>query len=166
MKDKNVVIGLGLFLVILVGSVGCNSKSSETRQELDKTEINTQQDIEVIAGIDPSQLLTSVCYVCHNPKSGSHDEMLAPPLVGIKQQYLRATEDRDGFIERMVAFVSNPNEESAIMKGPIRRFGLMPKPAVNEEEIKAIVEFIYDNELPEPTWFAEHEEEMHGKDQN
>ncbi|MFT7150005.1 MAG: hypothetical protein ACI82Q_001870, partial [Nonlabens sp.] len=46
------------------------------------------------------------------------------------------------------------------------RFGLMPKTALSDQELKAIVGFIYDNELPEPTWFADHEEEMHGTEKD
>jgi len=63
----------------------------------------------------------------------------------------------------MSAFVGNPSEEAALMKGPIRRFGLMPKPNVTPEQIRAIVTFIYENKVEEPEWFAAHEAEMHKK---
>jgi len=163
MKQKNILLAFGLLFMTTVAAVGCNGKSNVSTEEAEKP---TDQPTEVIAGIDAANLLTTVCYACHNPKSGSHDEMLAPPLVGIKQQYLNATEDRAGFVERMAAFVTNPSEDKALMKGPIGRFGLMPKPPVTDEQIKAIVAFIYDNELPAPAWFAEHEEQMHGTDKN
>ena len=48
------------------------------------------------------------------------------------------------------------------MKGPLRRFGLMPKNNLNDEEVKALVAFIYDNDIEAPSWFAEHFEEQHG----
>jgi mono/diheme cytochrome c family protein len=163
MKQKNIFLALGLLFTAMLTAVGCNGKSSTTTEEAVKP---TDQPTEVIAGIDAASLLTTVCYACHNPKSGSHDEMLAPPLAGIKQQYLKATEGREDFVERMAAFVTNPSEDKALMKGPIGRFGLMPKPPVTDEQIKAIVAFIYDNELPAPSWFAEHEEQMHGKGKN
>lgn len=163
MRKKNLLLGFGLLFMATVASVGCNGKSSTTTEEIEKP---TDEPTELIANIDAANLITTVCYACHNPKSGSHDEMLAPPLVGIKQQYLNATEDRAGFVERMAAFVTNPSEDKAFMKGPIRRFGLMPKPPVTDEQIKAIVAFIYDNELPAPAWFAEHEAQMHGKEKN
>ncbi|KYG81243.1 hypothetical protein AWW67_07755 [Roseivirga seohaensis] len=163
MKQKNIFLALGLLFTAMLSALGCNSKSDVSTEE---TQNSTDQPTEVMANIDAANLLTTVCYACHNPKSGSHDEMLAPPLVGVKQHYLNATEGRDGFVERMAAFVMNPNEESALMKGPIRRFGLMPKPPVTDEQIKAIVAFIYDNELAAPDWFAKHEENMHGTDKN
>ncbi|MFQ3212678.1 MAG: hypothetical protein ACJAT1_001123 [Marivirga sp.] len=59
--------------------------------------------------------------------------MLAPPLAGIKQLYVQESGNRIDFIKRMAAFVVNPNEESALMKGPIKRFGLMPKLTHNQQ---------------------------------
>lgn len=157
-KQHFKLFSLPLLLISLFLTIGCNSSSS------DATEESSQQGTAEIANIDASSLISTVCYACHNPKVGSHDEMLAPPLVGIKQNYLNATDDRLDFLERMLAFVSSPNEENALMKGPIKRFGLMPKTALSDQELKAIVGFIYDSELPEPAWFAEHEQEMHGTD--
>ena len=109
---------------------------------------------------DTSKL--AFCYTCHNPKAESHDEMLAPPLAGIKMQYMRQTGTREAFIQRMADFVKNPTEEAAIMKGPVKRFGLMPKPALTAEEIESIVAYIYDNEIPQPSWYEEHHKKMHG----
>ena len=105
------------------------------------------------------------CYTCHNPKVASHDEMLAPPLAGIKMQYKRVAGTREEFIQHMGSFVRNPTEEAAIMKGPVNRFGLMPKPAISGEEIDKIVAFIYDNDIPQPDWYAEHHRKMHGDQQ-
>lgn len=163
MKQKKALLGSSIFLISMMLSVGCNGKGNDTTDDI--KELNGQET-ELLTTIDASYLITTVCYACHNPKVGSHDEILAPPLVGVKQQYLKASKDRDDFITRMFAFVSSPNEENALMKGPIRRFGLMPKPALNEEEIKAIVSYVYDNQLQAPVWFAEHEQEMHGNNQN
>ena len=107
------------------------------------------------------KLLEANCYTCHNPNSNSHDEILAPPLAGIKRRYSKATSDRDTFIDRMSSFVENPSEEKAIMKGPINRFGVMPKPVISKDDIITIVTYIHDNELPKPEWF-----EGHHKDSN
>ena len=147
-------------IVTIIIMSACTS-SNGNQQE---AQVSTFPDnkAEVLNSDKASSLLTTVCYACHNPSSASHDEMLAPPLVGIKMRYMKASESRTNFINRMTAYVSDPKEESALMKGPIKRFGLMPKTALSEEEIKSIVTFIYDNELPAPDWFADHEKKMHG----
>lgn len=113
--------------------------------------------------LEAKQLLQTTCYPCHNPKSASHDEMLAPPLVGIKRRYSREYPNRASFVEHVSAFVEAPSEATALMKGPVRRFGLMPKTAPNKEQIKAVVEYIYDHELEMPAWFPKHYEEKHGQ---
>lgn len=109
------------------------------------------------------QLLQTTCYACHNPKSASHDQMLAPPLVGIKQRYSREYTSRESFVEHLSAFVQAPSEAAALMKGPIRRFGLMPKTALTKQQIIAVAEYIYDHKLEAPEWFPEHFQEKHGQ---
>jgi hypothetical protein len=44
------------------------------------------------------------------------------------------------------------------MKGPVRRFGLMPATTLDRKEILEIVAFIYDHKLEMPDWFIEHYE--------
>lgn len=113
---------------------------------------------EVLA--DPGlELLKKHCYVCHNPNTASHDEIIAPPLFGIKNNYQKNFPEKVRFIEAMEGFITSPSEEKALMKGPVKRFGLMPKPAISPEEIKLIVSYIEANEVEKPKWYDSH----HGK---
>lgn len=110
--------------------------------------------------IDPGlELLKKHCYACHNPNTASHDEILAPPLFGIKNHYRNSFPEKEKFVEAMTGFVTAPSEEKSLMKGPIKRFGLMPKPAVSPEEIQLIVSYIEANEIEKPKWYDSH----HGK---
>ncbi len=143
-----------LLVVSALASYLCNTPAA-----INKTTVPFTGSAEVQV---QDSVVLAFCYTCHNPKVASHDEMLAPPLAGIKMQYIRNTGTRDEFIERMSGFVSNPTEENAIMKGPVNRFGLMPKPALSKEQIKEIVEFIYDNDIPQPEWYVDHHRKMHG----
>jgi hypothetical protein len=59
----------------------------------------------------------------------------------------------------MEGFITSPSEEKALMKGPVKRFGLMPKPAISSEDIRLIVRYIESNELEKPIWYDSH----HGK---
>lgn len=112
---------------------------------------------------DGLELLERNCYLCHNPKSKSHDEIIAPPLWGVKKHYLEAFPDEKEFKSAMLSFILNPKEETAVMKGPIKRFGLMPKPAVSEEDLKKIIAYIYENELENPAWHIEKDNQEKGK---
>lgn len=108
-------------------------------------------------------LLERHCYTCHNPKSNSHDEIIAPPLWGMKKHYLEAFPAKEDFEKAMLSFIENPSEEKALMKGPVKRFGLMPKPAVSKEDLKKIVNYIYSNELENPAWHIEKDNQKKGK---
>jgi len=145
------------FLALTVSS--CRT---ETKSKVDMSYLNLTNAEEVLGTQEKGyELLKSTCYTCHNPASESHDEMLAPPLAGIKMRYKKAYDNREEFIAAMSKHVSNPTEESALMKGPIKRFGLMPNLNLKDEDVQLIVEYIYDNDLDEPDWFAEHVKKMH-----
>ncbi|MCB0631548.1 MAG: c-type cytochrome [Saprospiraceae bacterium] len=107
-------------------------------------------------------LLKQNCYVCHNPAAPSHDEIVAPPLVAAKWRYSQSYSERAAFIENMTAYVHQPAADKALMRGPVRRFGVMPPTTLSEDTIRSIVTYIYDNELEAPDWFAGHFEEEHG----
>lgn len=160
MKIYSKYLSRGLILAGITTSLGCTTSTPTEKVSLtiEKEEVNEE---ELSNPSEALSLLSNTCYTCHNPQTNSHEEILAPPLAGIKQRYLRESPERTNFIELMTAFVIKPNEEASLMKGPVRRFGLMPMTALKEEQIRAIVTYIFDNELPEPAWFAEHEKEMH-----
>jgi hypothetical protein len=48
------------------------------------------------------------------------------------------------------------------MWGALQRFKVMPKQEFDENEIRKIASYIYDNELPVPDWFDAHQSKMHG----
>jgi len=108
-------------------------------------------------------LLQKHCYACHNPKSKSHDEIIATPLWGMEKHYLEAYPEKADFEEAMIEFIQNPTEEKALMKGPINRFGLMPKPAVSNEDLQKIVSYIYANEIENPAWHIEKDNQKKNK---
>jgi cytochrome c2 len=106
---------------------------------------------------DGLTLLKKHCYTCHNPNTKSHDDIIAPPLAGIKKHYSTNYPEKQDFTEAMIGFVKHPTAEKSLMKGPVKRFGLMPKPAATDQEIRQIVDYIRDFELEKPKWFDAHE---------
>ena len=109
------------------------------------------------------KLMETQCYVCHNPNT-SHDARIAPPMVAIKSHYLNENTTKEEFADAIWKFVQKPSKEKSKMRGAVRRFGVMPYQAFNEEEIRQIADYMYDYEIDEPEWFKKHiEEESKGK---
>lgn len=156
---KNKIVGTGIMLssIVLLFLVGCQSTAHDNSNRSSNENLMSSS----ISADSASNLLATNCYICHDPASSSHDDLLAPPLAGIKKRYMKATDSREAFVERMAAFAFNPTTDAAMMKGPIKRFGLMPKTALDQVQIEAIVQYIHDHEIPAPSWFGAHEKQMH-----
>lgn len=151
------------FLTVLFFTSACNREPANKEAVISDGEMAKIENLRSLTAEEGSSMLKLHCFTCHNPQSPSHDEMLAPPLAGIKWRYQKMYPDRSTFIARMTDFVSGPTEENALMKGPVRRFGLMPKPTLGKDEIRELAGYIFDHKLEVPEWFAEHFEEEQGK---
>lgn len=163
-KKLTTFIITSLMTVLLASS--CNNKPANIDRKLTEDERKSVENIVPLTKSDGIALLRQNCYNCHNPNSASHDDMLAPPLAGIKHRYLQAYNDQALFVRQMADFVHHPTEENALMKGPVRRFGLMPVTTLSQAQIEQVCLFIYQNELDVPSWFPEHFENNHGKSWN
>jgi hypothetical protein len=115
-----------------------------------------------IASIDPVNILASNCYLCHDPNSKSHDNLLAPPMTGVKYQYMKAHPDKNEFVNAMTSFIMKPDKSTALLKKPVKQVGLMPPTILSEQQVQAVVNYLYDNEINTPLWFADHFEEENG----
>ncbi len=148
---------LPIFISLLI-SIG---ESSVQNKEESLTPSPFSKNLNAIQSEEGLLLLKKNCYACHNPNAASHDEIIAPPMQGIKEHYLKAYPSKKAFSAAMESFVGNPMEEKALMKGPVKRFGLMPKPAVSEEDLQKIIRYIQDNKLETPAWWADHTKVSH-----
>ena len=95
--------------------------------------------------LDGKELMENQCYSCHNTQGT--DNMLAPPMYRVKDHYWDEDVSKTDFVTAIVDWVMDPKEENSIMPGARRKFGLMPKQNFKKEEIKAIAEFMFDNDL-------------------
>ncbi|NQZ75198.1 MAG: DUF3365 domain-containing protein [Ekhidna sp.] len=111
--------------------------------------------------LDGLQLIKQNCYSCHNPNVSSHDLAIAPPLAGVKRRYLKEFQSEEAFKSNMISFLKEPTKEKAIMNGPVRRFGVMPKFQWSDEQITAMVDYIYESTIEKPQWFEEYHKQMH-----
>lgn len=137
-----------------------NEKSAYTASihtyKFDETDKNLQKD-------NGYTLMKNNCYACHNPNATSHDEILAPPFKAVKMHYMRAYDSKEEFVNAMVSWVQNPDEDKALMFGAVKRFKVMPKLALPTEDLEKIAAYIYDNDVEQPEWLEEHMKEMKGK---
>lgn len=161
-KQKTIMKRI-LYLLLITTLLSCNKKPKNSNKVLTDKEKKELQETETLSTKEGYSLLENNCFICHNPKAASHDNMLAPPLAGIKNKYKKSYPDEELFIAQMTDFVNEPTEENAMMHGPVKRFGLMPKTNLSKTEIEQLVKFIYNNKIEAPEWFAAHYEEQHGK---
>ncbi|MCA0153886.1 c-type heme family protein [Winogradskyella vincentii] len=146
-----IVIGL-----ILIFTLSCNDSKNKDLSAFDK---------ELTASKHPGKkLMETNCYVCHSP-TASHDDRIGPPMIAIKNHYINEETTKEQFVNDMKAWINNPNEDDAKMRGAVRRFGVMPKQAFPIETIEQIADYMFDHEIEQPEWFEEHFNEEKGKHQ-
>ncbi len=77
-------------------------------------------------------------------------------MIAIKKHYVEENTSFEAFQADFSTFLKNPSEENSKMPGAVRRFGVMPKLNLTDEEIEKIALYIYNNELEKPDWFEKH----------
>ncbi|NCP90899.1 MAG: cytochrome c, partial [Flavobacteriales bacterium] len=102
------------------------------------------------------KLLETYCYVCHNPQTPENGGRVAPPMAAIKVHYINDQTTKEDFMNEVAAFTKDPNAEKAKLFGAVRRFGVMPKQQFPDGVVEKIADYIFDNDIEEPTWFKDH----------
>ncbi len=92
------------------------------------------------------KLMENKCYICHfeNPDPAKMNQMIAPPMLRVKEHYLPNYQNKEDFIKAITDIVNNPSEEKTLMPGAIKKFKLMPKLNYNQDELKLIAQTIYE----------------------
>ncbi len=101
-------------------------------------------------------LLKTYCYACHNPEATSRDQMLAPPMIRVKEHYLPVYPNKEEFVKAIVDWVKHPSEEKVMMPGAVRNFNMMPPLAYPDDVLKTIAAYMYDHELEKPKMMGMH----------
>ncbi len=107
-------------------------------------------------------LMETYCYSCHGPNA-SMDTRIGPPMVAIKRHYISEGTTKSEFQGAIWIWIQDPVEENARMYGAVRRFGVMPRQQFSKEDIFAISEYLFDADIPEPSWFKKHHRRGHGQ---
>lgn len=128
-------ISLGIVLSTLIA---CQSGSPEP------SEITAAEEHSATA-----EFMRINCESCHSP-TANPSTRLAPPFFAIRKHYLKEYPAQADFQAAMQSFLNKPEEEYALMLGAVEKFGLMPPIYVEEEQLKAITEYLFSVEQPHP----------------
>ncbi len=153
-------------IILLIVSIGLVSWKNATTNQYKKIKPITQHKI-ITPNLQDSDddgytLMKNNCYACHNPNTKSHNDIIAPPFKAVKMQYQRMYTNKEDFVNAIVNWVQNPTENKAVMLGAIGKFKIMPKLALEPENIKKIATYIYENSTEDPDWMAAHMKEKKG----
>jgi cytochrome c553 len=154
MKSNFVLIAIVVFLFACT----TNEKKLQTNMQSEDTEFssaegNTVSELTVI--LDPAlEQMVSLCFTCHTPDHVT-TQRLAPPMYKVREHYYRQDISKEEFVSKVASYALNPTKEASIMPGAVRNFGLMPKSAFKEEDVRNIAAYIYDNDLSSDRWKEE-----------
>jgi len=149
--NKNVILLVSTVILLM----SCNQTKKEEIVAI--TKVN--KEIFILDNDKNSEgytLMKNNCYVCHNPNTSSHDDILAPPFKAVKMHYTRQYNTKEGFVNAMTNWVQNPSKDNVLMPGAVNKFKIMPKLPLPTEDLEKIATYIYDNDVESPNWMGEH----------
>lgn len=141
-----------LALLFLI-AISCQKKTEEFGEPF---KITTENDL-----LEGKKLMETQCYLCHNPKADENEGRIAPPMVAVKTRYLMEYPSKENFTEAIVSFTEHPSIKNALMKGAIKKFGVMPQQVFQKNSVYKIAQYMYDYQIDAPTWFKSHWESNH-----
>jgi len=89
----------------------------------------------------------AVCQSCHD---ASLNPPKAPPMFGVQRRYKQQYASQQEFVDAVVEFVSQPTDAGALMKGPVRKLGLMPALPLGDEMLSEIATYIFEESFEPP----------------
>lgn len=141
--------------VLLVVFSSCNKQKASEDFGVNSPTLSDTENAEALA------LFKQKCYACHSVTTKSHDEIIAPPMIAVKKRYSMQFDNKEDFVNAVVAYASDPKAENALMRDAVNKFKAMPKQAFEEADLKKIATYIYDNEIETPEWFEGHFQQNH-----
>ena len=91
------------------------------------------------------------------------DKRFAPPGFKLKIHYIGTYSDEDSFVMAIADWWETRDTDKSMMRGAVRRFGIMPEVKVTRDEAEKIAGYIFEGDLENPVGFKEHYEKQHGK---
>lgn len=129
-----------LVVLIIAGTLVLSSCDNNKKKENNGI---TQSELIHTEGY---KLMESKCYICHfeTPDPVRINEMIAPPMLRIKEHYSPNYPNKQDFIKAVTYYINSPSEQKTLMPGAVKKFNLMPKLNYNQDELYLIAETIYE----------------------
>ncbi|CAM4056275.1 DUF3365 domain-containing protein [Flavobacterium antarcticum] len=148
-----------IFLIAFITLFSCQKKNTDY-SEISENDVTTSTH-----PLEGKKLMETHCYLCHSPNAAEGEGRVAPPMVAIKARYIdKEGYNKEEFIKNFTAFVKNPTTEKALLRGAVKKHGLMPKQDFPEGSVAKIAAYLFDYQIEEPTWFKAHWESHGNKD--
>ncbi len=109
-----------------------------------KKEHGNFKTVQTVGTKNPDVLLHNKCVICHQ-KSDLQTKQLAPLVSEFSKVYKEKYKTKEEFVKALTAFVMQPDKAKALMIDALNEYNLMPKMNYNEETVKAIATYLYDN---------------------
>ncbi len=134
-------------LMVFVLLYSCKNTQQDNKHSLNETPPPTPQELA-----EGFRLIENNCFSCHslNP---SVENNIAPTMAAIKTAYLEGNTTYEQFTKDYIAFLNDPSVENSKMPEAIKRFNLMPKMSLSDDQISKIASYIYITELEKTDWF-------------
>jgi len=133
-------------ILITLSLFSCNSGKKETI--LKEVPENKETQNEDVNSYDSKgyELMQQKCFICHieKPDPSKRDLMIAPPMLRVQEHYKPSYPKKNEFVQAITEWVKNPSESKTLMPGAIRKFKLMPKLPYEDDDLKLILEALYD----------------------
>jgi cytochrome c551/c552 len=88
-------------------------------------------------------ILNGNCTTCHF----INKSISAPSMSIVQKRYKKAFKDKETFVNYMSTWIRNPTKEASIMHDMIDKYELMPQMVFDEDTLKDIAIYLYENNL-------------------
>ncbi|MCK5638430.1 MAG: hypothetical protein KAH67_06940 [Flavobacteriaceae bacterium] len=141
---------LSIILIALVFT-SCNSSKKESVLNENSKDSITQKETANEYNTKGYELMQQKCFICHieKPDPSKKDLMIAPPMLRVQEHYKPSYPNKNEFVQIITEWVKNPSESNTLMPGAVRKFKLMPKLPYEDEDLKLIIETLYDIDFGE-----------------
>lgn len=102
------------------------------------------------------ELMATHCQTCHGVAELAMEEMLAPPLWGVRAHYLAEYSEPEAFVAAMTDFILKPSTEKSLMPEAVAHYGLKAPVSLEEGQIRAVAWAIYAGQAERPPWSREY----------
>lgn len=85
-------------------------------------------------------------------------------MYAVWHHYRQAFPEKGPFVEALSGWLlGEPSRDKSQMKGAIKKFGLMDRLEISEDEAKSAAEHLYTRHFDLPDWYVKHYNNKHGK---